>query len=163
MGTPFRPSKDEPADSPRRACASMLGAHARQGLQPALQQIEKVHMVRPSRWKPRRLRSSRRCSATFGPASRSATAWMAWGGRKRANKLSWSLAEALRESDAKFVIDRAHCLWIARDARQGRLLFRLRAIGFHNQHLAVRELRHGSRQHRARRKPCPTAVPHRWS
>ena len=60
------------------------------------------------------------------------------GGRKRASKLSWSLAEALRESDAKFVIDRAHCLWIARDARQGRLLFRLRAIGFHNQHLTVR-------------------------
>ena len=69
---------DEPADSPRRACASMLGAHARLGLQPALQQIDKAHMVRPSRWKPRRLRSSRRCSATFGPASRSATAWMAW-------------------------------------------------------------------------------------
>ena len=45
------------------------------------------------------------------------------GGRKRANKLSWSLAEALRESDTKFVMDRAHCLWIARDARQGRLLF----------------------------------------
>ena len=60
------------------------------------------------------------------------------GGRKRASKLSWSLAEALRESDTKFVMDRAHCLWIARDARQGRLLFRLRAIGFHNQHLAVR-------------------------
>ena len=60
------------------------------------------------------------------------------GGRKRANKLSWSLAEALRESDATLVIDRAHCLWIARDARHSRLLFRLRAIGFHNQHLAVR-------------------------
>ena len=60
------------------------------------------------------------------------------GGRKPANKLSWSLAEALRESDAKFVVDRARCLWIARDARQGRLLFRLRTIGFHNQHLTVR-------------------------
>jgi len=60
------------------------------------------------------------------------------GGRKRASKLSLSLAEALRESDAKFVKDRARCLWIARDARQGRLLFRLRAIGFHNQHLTVR-------------------------
>ena len=30
------------------------------------------------------------------------------GGRKRARKLSWSLAEALRESDTKIVIDRAH-------------------------------------------------------
>ena len=69
---------DELADSPRRACVSMLGAHARQGLQPALQQVEKAHMVRPSHWKPRRLRSSRRCSAIFGPANRSATAWRAW-------------------------------------------------------------------------------------
>ena len=50
------------------------------------------------------------------------------GGRKRANKLSWPLAEALRESDAKFAIHRSHCLWLACDA----------PIGFHNQHLTHR-------------------------
>ena len=50
------------------------------------------------------------------------------GGRKRASKLSWSLAEALRESDAKFAMHRARCLRIARDA----------PIGFHSQHLTHR-------------------------
>ena len=60
------------------------------------------------------------------------------GSRERANKLRWSLSEALRERDARFVLFRAHCLWIARDARHGRLLFRYRAVGFHKQRLTVR-------------------------
>ena len=60
------------------------------------------------------------------------------GSRERANKLRWSLSEALRERDARFVLFGAHCLWIARDARHGRLLFRYRAVGFHKQRLTVR-------------------------
>ena len=60
------------------------------------------------------------------------------GSRERASKLRWSLSEALREKDAKFVVNEAQCLWIARDARQSRLLFRLRAVGFRKQRLTLR-------------------------
>ena len=62
------------------------------------------------------------------------------GSKERANKLRWSLREALRERDTTFVVHGAHCLWIglARDAKQRGLLFRFRAVGFHKRHLTVR-------------------------
>ena len=59
------------AEIPRRACASKLGlARTRAGATGGGQ----VQTVRASRWRPRQSRSSSRCSATFGPASRSAQA-----------------------------------------------------------------------------------------
>ena len=60
------------------------------------------------------------------------------GSRERVNKSRWSLCEALRERDTKFVVNGARCLWIARDTGHRRLLFRLRAVGFHKQRLTVR-------------------------
>ena len=75
------------------------------------------------------------------------------GSRERANKLRWSLSEALRERDARFVLFGAHCLWIARDARHGRLLFRYRAVGFHKQRLTVRAGILGQTKSCARARP----------
>lgn len=60
------------------------------------------------------------------------------GSRERARKLEWALSEAMRERDAHFLVRTAQCVWFARDARHGRLLFRFRAVGFKNRRLEVR-------------------------
>lgn len=51
------------------------------------------------------------------------------GSEKRVFKMSGCLYEALRESDSRF-LQQADVIWLARDARQGRLLVRFKAAHF---------------------------------
>ena len=71
---------------------------------------KRPHMVRPARWKPHRLRSSREVFRHLRAGQSLRHGVEGGGGRKRAGKLSWSLAEALRERDTKFAMHRTHCL-----------------------------------------------------
>ena len=121
------------ADSPRRARASTLGAHARRG-HGGLggPNGESITLEAPPIAEFQQVFRHVRAGQSLRPGLEGV------GSRERANKLRWSLSEALREKDAKFVINEAHCLWIARDSKQSRLLFRLRAISFQKRHLTVR-------------------------
>ena len=114
------------AASPRRARAFTLGAHARRG-HGGLggPNGESITLEAPPIAEFQQVFRHVRAGQSLRPGLDGV------GSRERANKLRWSLSEALREKDAKFVINEAHCLWIARDARQSRLLSRLRAVGFH--------------------------------
>lgn len=60
------------------------------------------------------------------------------GSERTIHKLSWCVYEALREADAKFLVHKAHTVWLARDARRQRLLVRFRAVGFHGGELVSR-------------------------
>ena len=60
------------------------------------------------------------------------------GSRMRFNKIAWFPYEALREADAKFLLQTAQTMWLARDARRQRLLIRFRAVGFKNGEIVSR-------------------------
>jgi hypothetical protein len=60
------------------------------------------------------------------------------GSEKRVTKLSWCVYEALREADAAF-LDASDVVWLARDARQSRLLIRFKAARFCKGEIVVRQ------------------------
>jgi hypothetical protein len=60
------------------------------------------------------------------------------GSEKRVVKLSGCLYEALRETDARFLLQ-SQVIWLARDARQGRLLIRFKAAHFVKGEIVIRQ------------------------